>query len=105
MLARDGLMPQNSALMIPKTEKSGKMLFLGTYGLDGMIVGSNISKVDQPEVGPAVSQTDNDVMIQEMRNEVFGPSGLELDKLIKAKWAGIMTKVMKSDANLDYDLA
>jgi hypothetical protein len=44
-------------------------------------------------------------MIQEMRNEVFGPSGLELDKLIKAKWAGIMTKVMKSDASLDYDLA
>jgi len=46
MLSRDGLMPLNSALMIPKTEKSGKMLFLGTYGLDGIIVGSNISKVD-----------------------------------------------------------
>jgi hypothetical protein len=59
-----------------------------------MIVGSNISKVDQPKVGPAVTQTDNDVMIQEMRSEVFGPSGLELDKLIKAKWAGIMTKVI-----------
>ena len=46
MLARDGRMPMNTAIMIPKTEKSGKMLFLGTYGLDGMIVGSNISKVD-----------------------------------------------------------
>ena len=97
-------MPKNTAIMIPKTEKSGKMLFLGTYGVDGMIVGSNISKVDQPEVGSAVTQTDTDIMIQEMRSEVFGP-GLELDKLIKAKWAGIMTKVMKPDANLDYDLA
>jgi len=46
MLARDGMMPKNTAIMIPKTEKSGKMLFLGTYGLDGLIVGSNISKVE-----------------------------------------------------------
>ena len=104
MLARDGRMPLNTAIMIPKTEKSGKMLFLGTYGLDGMFVGSNISKVDQPELGPAVTEKDTEVMIEEMRSEIFGP-GLEIEKLIKAQWAGIMTKVMKPDASRDYDLA
>ena len=43
-------------------------------------------------------------MIQDLRSEVFG-DGIDLDKLIKAKWAGIMTKVMKPDASVDFDLA
>ena len=86
MLARDDLMPLNSALVIPKTEKSGKMLFLGAYGPDGMIVGSNVSKAELAQVGPGVTDRDNEVMIQEMKSEVFEAGCFEVEKLIKAKF-------------------